>query len=53
MIAAELQQERLVQPFDIAVSTGRYWLTRLKSRPVSPVMRGFRKWLLSAVNNAA
>jgi len=53
MIAAELQQERLVQPFDIAVSTGRYWLTRLKSRLVSPAMREFRKWLLSAVNNAA
>jgi len=50
MIAAELQQERLVQPFDIEVSTGRYWLTRLKSRPVSPAMREFRRWLLSAVS---
>lgn len=48
MIAAELRDERLVQPFGIEVSTGRYWLTRLKSRPVSKAMREFRQWLLEA-----
>lgn len=48
MIAAELRHERLVQPFQVEISTGRYWLTRLKSRPVSAAMREFRHWLLSA-----
>lgn len=48
MIGNDLRQERLVQPFSIEVSTGRYWLTRLKSRPVSAAMREFRQWLLNA-----
>ncbi len=46
MMAAELRHERLVQPFAIEVHTGRYWLTRLKSRPASQAMRDFRAWLL-------
>jgi LysR family transcriptional regulator of beta-lactamase len=41
-----LRTERLVQPFDVGVTLGRYWLTRLKSRPVSAPMRVFRDWLL-------
>lgn len=48
MVLAELRDERLVQPFPIEVVTGRYWLTRLKSRPVSAAMRDFRHWLLAA-----
>jgi len=48
MVAADLRYERLVQPFPIEVCTGRYWLTRLKSRPVSTAMRQFRQWLLNA-----
>ncbi|MCJ0762437.1 LysR family transcriptional regulator [Variovorax terrae] len=48
MIAGDLRHERLVQPFAIEVVTGRYWLTRLKSRPVSAAMREFRRWLLDA-----
>ncbi len=46
MIGADLRDERLVQPFPIEVSTGRYWLTRLKSRPMSAAMAHFRQWLL-------
>jgi LysR family transcriptional regulator, regulator of gene expression of beta-lactamase len=46
MIAGDLHHVRLVQPFAIEVSTGRYWLTRLKSRPVTAAMREFRQWLL-------
>ncbi len=53
MIAAELRDERLVQPFGVEVSTGRYWLTRLKSRPVSKAMREFRQWLLETVDAEA
>ncbi|HWP18190.1 MAG TPA: LysR family transcriptional regulator [Burkholderiaceae bacterium] len=47
MFARELQQGALVQPFEVQVSTGRYWLTRLKSRAITPAMRDFRAWLLS------
>jgi LysR family transcriptional regulator of beta-lactamase len=49
MIAHDLRRERLVQPFAIEVATGRYWLTRLKSRPVSAAMREFRQWLLDVI----
>jgi len=41
-----LRQERLVQPFALDVSLGRYWLTRLKSREPSAALRSFRAWLL-------
>lgn len=50
MFAAEMQQGRLVQPFAVSVSQGRYWLTRLKSRPMSTPMAEFRQWLLAAAN---
>jgi len=43
-----LRSERLLQPFDIGVTLGRYWLTRLKSRPESEAMRTFAAWLLEA-----
>ena len=46
MFAREMQQGRLVRPFKIEVSNGRYWLTRLKSRPVTPAMLAFKAWLL-------
>ena len=47
MFAREIESGRLVQPFPIAVSTGAYWLTMLKSRPVTPAMSAFRRWLLA------
>ena len=50
MFAAEMQQGRLVQPFAVSVSKGRYWLTRLKSRAMSTPMAEFRQWLLAAAN---
>ena len=53
MFAQELRHERLVQPFDIHVTTGRYWLTRLKSKPVSAAMREFRTWLLEEAGGTA
>lgn len=53
MIADELRHERLVQPFGTQVSTGRYWLTRLKSRPETGAMRQFRTWLLQSAAAAA
>lgn len=46
MFAREVQQGRLVRPFKMEVSNGRYWLTRLKSRPVTPAMLAFKAWLV-------
>lgn len=52
MVDAELRSGRLVQPFGIDVATGRYWLTRLKSRPVTAAMEAFRGWLLNLARTA-
>ena len=49
MFARELTAERLVQPFDVSIDAGRYWLTRLLSRKESDAMRAFRCWLLNEV----
>ncbi|MES2937191.1 MAG: LysR family transcriptional regulator [Pseudomonadota bacterium] len=46
LFGAELREGRLARPFETEVSAGRYWLTRLQSRPVSAAMRQFRAWLL-------
>lgn len=46
MFGDELRCERLVQPFELEVSLGRYWLTRLKSRAVTQSMISFRAWLI-------
>jgi LysR family transcriptional regulator of beta-lactamase len=48
MFAQELQQGRLVRPFETEIHTGQYWLTRLKSRPVTAAMQAFSAWLLQA-----
>jgi LysR family transcriptional regulator of beta-lactamase len=48
MFSRELQQGRLVRPFDVEISKGRYWLTRLHSRPVTAAMAAFRDWLTDA-----
>ncbi|QCB54410.1 LysR family transcriptional regulator [Sphingopyxis sp. PAMC25046] len=45
MFARELAAELLVQPFAVTIDAGRYWLTRLMSRPESDAMRRFREWL--------
>jgi LysR family transcriptional regulator of beta-lactamase len=41
-----------VQPFDVGVTLGGYWLTRLKSRPESDAMRIFADWLQARVGEA-
>lgn len=48
MFDADLRAGRLVQPFATAVDLGGYWLTRLMSRPDSPAMADFRRWLIAA-----
>jgi len=49
MFIRELASERLVQPFAITIDVGRYWLTRLLSRPESNAMRCFRDWLMEEI----
>jgi LysR family transcriptional regulator, regulator of gene expression of beta-lactamase len=44
----DLTSGRLVQPFSLCVTTGRYWLTRLKSRPETAAMAAVRDWLQQA-----
>jgi LysR family transcriptional regulator of beta-lactamase len=44
----DLASGRLAQPFSLSVETGRYWLTRLKSRPETPAMAALRQWLQQA-----
>jgi LysR family transcriptional regulator of beta-lactamase len=44
MFGRELHARQLVQPFPIIVEAGSYWLTWLKSRPLTPAMEAFRTW---------
>jgi LysR family transcriptional regulator of beta-lactamase len=41
----DLASGRLVQPFDIYVDAGRYWLTRLKSRAETAAIAAVKAWL--------
>lgn len=47
MLGRHLAEGALVRPFSEEVSTGRYWLTWLKSRHPGPAMLAFRDWLLA------
>jgi len=53
MFAADLREGRLVQPFAVELPLGRYWLTRLQSRPASAAWRAFRCWLMGEARTAA
>lgn len=48
MFRRELADERLVQPFEVEVDVGSYWLTRLLTRPETPAMAAFRAWIAEA-----
>jgi LysR family transcriptional regulator of beta-lactamase len=49
----EIESGQLVRPFAVEVSTGSYWLTRLKSRMPTPAMLAFRIWLLDEFEGKA
>ena len=53
MFTRELQQGQLVQPFEIEMATGDYWLTSLKSKRPTQAMHTFRTWLLNSVADSA
>lgn len=45
MFARELAEGRLVQPFDVAVETGAYFLLTPQAKADSPALAAFRLWL--------
>ncbi len=47
MFSGALDSGALVRPFALEVSLGRYWLTRLKTRPQNEAMRVFRDWVVA------
>jgi LysR family transcriptional regulator, regulator of gene expression of beta-lactamase len=48
LFARALAAGEITQPFAIDAGNDSYWLTRLKSRPLSAAMTAFRDWLLDA-----
>ncbi|WP_311240542.1 MULTISPECIES: LysR family transcriptional regulator AmpR [unclassified Xanthomonas] len=47
MFRQDLDAGRLVCPFPIQIDAGRYWLTRLRSRPESDADARLRDWLMA------
>jgi LysR family transcriptional regulator of beta-lactamase len=47
MFERELSAGRLVQPFNVKVAMGDYWLTSLKSKVETDAMRAFRQWIVA------
>lgn len=45
MFEAQLADGRLARPFDIEITTGRYWVTGLSSKSKSFAIRAFEVWL--------
>lgn len=50
MFAREINNGELVQPFPIEVEIGKYWLTHLKSKPMTTSMEIFQQWLINEAN---
>lgn len=51
MFDRSLASGAVQQPFNVFVSKGSYWLTRLKSRDETPAMASFKKWLSEATRS--
>ncbi len=47
MFRQEREAGRLACPFTPCIDVGRYWLTRLRSRPESEAARRFHAWMLA------
>lgn len=50
MFSRQLENDVIRQPFDVGISTGSYWLTRLQSRAETPAMLAFKGWMRESVN---
>ncbi|WP_370611542.1 LysR family transcriptional regulator AmpR [Klebsiella aerogenes] len=49
MFSHLLESGQIVQPFKAHIDLGSYWLTRLQSRPETPAMLDFSRWLIEAL----
>ena len=47
LFADDIARKRLLCPYHARVYLGSYWLTSLKSKPLSAAMQAFRTWLLA------
>ncbi|WP_339471596.1 MULTISPECIES: LysR family transcriptional regulator [unclassified Pseudomonas] len=45
MFSRQLENDVIRQPFDVGITTGSYWLTRLQSRAETSAMLAFKGWL--------
>ena len=46
MFARLLATGEIVQPFEVSIALGSYWLTRLQSKQPSSAMQSFTNWLM-------
>jgi LysR family transcriptional regulator of beta-lactamase len=53
MFTRELEERQLVQPFANQITLGAYWLTSLKSKPLTQGVVAFRDWLLRSCKEEA
>ena len=49
MFSRQLENDVIRQPFEMGITTGSYWLTRLQSRAETPAMVAFKGWLQASV----
>ncbi|EIK69189.1 transcriptional activator AmpR [Pseudomonas synxantha BG33R] len=49
MFSRQLESDVIRQPFDVGITTGSYWLTRLQSRAETPAMSAFKGWLQTCI----
>ena len=49
MFSRQLESDVIRQPFEVGITTGSYWLTRLQSRAETPAMLAFKGWLQTSV----
>lgn len=53
MFTRELDNGLLIRPFNIEIDMGNYWLTSLKSKPMSPAMEIFQQWILKEAKRSS
>jgi LysR family transcriptional regulator of beta-lactamase len=51
MFSRQLATDVIRQPFEVGITTGSYWLTRLQSRAETPAMLAFKVWLREVVSS--
>ena len=49
MFSRQLESDVIRQPFEVGITTGSYWLTRLQSRAETSAMVAFKGWLQASV----